>query len=161
MDFPNVISTSIPEEVVDDILKGINEIDSKLPGLLTLSKEQKDALPHMGEDTEPFLFMVLRKAQENPDLIPPGINLAEVEKDIDLIQTTNRILQPLKNLVQKLEDSSLLAGSEAYVPALFLYNAMKNASRYPKKQTKSIFAHHRNLLRKEFKEPVLEVENIA
>jgi hypothetical protein len=161
MDFSNLISTSIPKEVVDEIIKAINDIDRKLPGLMTLSKEQKDALPHVGEDTESFLFMVIQKAQENPDLIPPGIDLEEIKKDINLIQTTNRILHPLKKLVQKLEDSALLAGSEAYVPSLFLYNVMKNASKYSRKNTKTIFSHHRNLLRREPKEQVLEVENIA
>jgi hypothetical protein len=161
MEFSNLISTSISEKVVDEIIQSIDNIDKKLPGLLTLSSEQKDALPHMGEDMEPFLFMVLQKAKKNPDMIPPGIDLEEIQKDVDLIQATNRILEPLRKLVQKLEDSALLAGSEAYVPSLFLYNVMKNASRFPKKNTKAVFTHHKNLLRKDVKEQVVEVENIA
>lgn len=160
MEFLNAISTKIPNEVIDEIIAAIDDIDKKLSGLITLSKEQKDALPHIGEDTEPFLFMVLQRAQENPDLVPPVIDLEEIKKDLDLIRATNKILEPLKKLVKKLEDSSLLAGSEAYVPSLFLYNVMKNASRYPKKNTKN-YAHHRNLLKKGPKEEAFEVEKIA
>lgn len=160
MEFSNLISTSVPSKVVDEILKAINDIDKKLPGLITLTKEQKDALPQTGEDAEPFLYLVLQKAKENPELIPSGIDLDEINKDVDLIQALNRILEPLKALVQKLEDSALLAGSEAYIPSLFLHNIMKNTSRLPKNKSTE-FPHHKNLLKKETTDQKLEIENIA
>lgn len=161
MEFSNSISTSIPSNVVAEVIKGINEIDKKLSGLGNLSKEEKDSLIHMDEEKEPFIMKVLEEAENNPDLVPPGFDLNELRRDVSLIKATQAILEPLKKLVQKLEDSALMAGSEAYVPSLFLYNVMKNATKFPRKNSKTAFIHQRNLLRKDLSKRLADVENIA
>lgn len=150
MNFSNLISTRISKETIDEINDLIVQINEKLPGLITLTPEQRDALPQVGEDTFPFVFDVLKKAKENPELAPPAIDLEEIEKDAELIKAIKEIMTPLKQLVKKLEDSELLAGSEAYVPSLFLHNAMKNASKGEGDNSTIFGRHHRNLLRSEY-----------
>ncbi|MGK7392956.1 MAG: hypothetical protein ACNS62_00220 [Candidatus Cyclobacteriaceae bacterium M3_2C_046] len=142
MTYSNVISTSIPEENIKEILKSIEVINQNIKGLVTLSKEQKDALPHMGEPTLPFVINAIRAVDDHPELIPPLVDVDEIKKDADLALSIHKILQPLKDIVAKLEDSTLLAESEAYMPSMAIYNSVKNANRTKKLNSQSNFSNY-------------------
>ena len=125
MEYPNLLSTSIPSKDISEILKAINFINDKLPDLVTLAEEELNSLPKTGKSTIEFVLANLKEAESNPQLIPEEVNLNEIKKDVKLIHAINKILNPLKQLEKKLEDSALLAGSEAYLPSIAIYNAMK------------------------------------
>jgi len=129
MHFANKISTSITNNDIEEILSEIIQIDKKLENLVTLSEEEKHAIPHMGNETVSFVFNVLEKAERNPELIPEKVDLREIQKDVDLITQINKVYKPLKDLITKLEDSALLASSEAYFPSLAIFNSITNANR--------------------------------
>lgn len=125
MEYPNLLSTSIPKQDLDEILEAINFINDKLPDLITLNNEELDALPKTGTDTIDFVLDNLKAAEKNLDVVPKGVDLAEIKKDVKLILAIYKILNPLKKLEKKLEHSALLAGSEAYLPSIAIYNAIK------------------------------------
>ena len=125
MNYSNLISTSIPEKDLSEILSAINFINHKLPELVTLSDEEATALPKMSKNTIEFVLENLKEAETHPELVPEDIEIEEVKKDVELIKCIQKILGPLKNLERKLEDSALVAGSEAYLPSIAIYNAMK------------------------------------
>lgn len=125
MEYPNMISTTISDKEMRDIIGAINFIDNKLPDLVTLSDEEISALPQMCNDTIGFVLENLKKAEKNTHLVPNNIDLKEVKKDVELIKAIYKILEPLNQLKKKLEDSALLAGSEAYLPSIAIHNAMR------------------------------------
>ncbi|MCG8307236.1 MAG: hypothetical protein MI975_07565 [Cytophagales bacterium] len=125
MNYTNLISTSIPEKDLSEVLSAINFINDKLPELVSLSKEEAIALPKMSKNTIEFVVENLKEAETHPELVPEDIEIEEVKKDVELIKSIQKILVPLKNLEKKLEDSALIAGSEAYLPSIAIYNAMK------------------------------------
>jgi hypothetical protein len=129
MRYKNLISTSITQKEIDEILKAIDRINSLLPQLITLSSEEKAALPKVSFSNIDFVNEVLDMAEENPDQVPETINIPEIRKDIELIESITKILRPLKLLEKKLEDSALLAGSEAYIPSLAIFNSMRMRNR--------------------------------
>ena len=129
MQFKNNISTSISPQDVKEILTQIKKIDSALKNLVTLTEEEKKAMPNVGKDTASFVTFVLDIAEKDPDLIPKTVNIDEMKKDAELIRAINKIYAPMKEMVQKLEDSALLASSEAYLPALSIFNSYKNTLR--------------------------------
>jgi hypothetical protein len=79
----------------------------------------------MGTNTIDFVLEHLEEAENNPKLVPKNVDINEIEKDVKLIRAINKILNPLKSLEKKLMDSALLAGSEAYLPSIAIYNAIK------------------------------------
>jgi hypothetical protein len=125
MNYSNLLSTEIPNRDIKEILEAINFINEKLPELVTLTQEELAALPKMGVDTINFVTENLKEAQNKPAIVPENVDVDEITKDVELIKAIFKILDPLKNLEKKLEDSALLAGSEAYLPSISIYNAMK------------------------------------
>lgn len=125
MKYPNLLSTSIPDKDIDEILDAIKFINDKLPDLVKLNKEELDSLHKTGKTTIDFVLENLKAAENKPELVPADVDLNEIKKDVKLIHAIYKILNPLKKLEKKLEDSALLAGSEAYLPSISIYNAMK------------------------------------
>lgn len=125
MQYSNQISTTIPKSDLNEILNAIEFIDGKLSDLVTLSKEEKMALPKIKENTVDFVFDCLKEAEKQPQILPDGIELKEIRKDAELIESIGKILNPLNKLTRKLEDSKLLAGSEAYLPSIAIHNTLK------------------------------------
>jgi hypothetical protein len=123
--YSNLISTSISEEKIKEITLAIDRINSQLPTLVTLSNEEISSLPKVSYKNIDFIHEVLDFADTYPDLIPAHIDVQEIRKDLQLIESLSKILKPMKKLVKKLEDSTLLAGSEAYIPSLAIYNSVK------------------------------------
>ena len=129
MAYPNLISTSISEENMKEIMDAIDKIDKLLPDLVNLSSEQLSALPKVGSSTIEFVYETLELVDKYPMLIPQDVEVPEIRKDAELIEAINKILKPLKKLVRRLEDSAALAGSEAYLPSIAIYNAVITDSR--------------------------------
>ncbi len=127
MGYPNKISTTITKNELNEILKAIELIDEKLPGLVTLSKEEIAALPRMNAHTETFVNDCLKYARKYPNFIPEDINVEEIKKDVTLIKSLLQINKALTKLKQKIEDNILLASSEAYLPCIGIYNSIKTA----------------------------------
>lgn len=123
--YSNLISTSISKEQINEIISAIDRINAQLPTLVSLSREELSSLPKVSYENVELIHEALNFADTYPELIPPDIDVQEIRKDLMLIESLSRILKPMKQLVKKLEDSTLLAGSEAYIPSLAIYNSVK------------------------------------
>lgn len=125
--YSNQISTTVPDADVTQILDAISRIERKLSKLVVLSDEEKASLPRGKSNTVMFVQQCLEYAKKYPKYIPKDIDVNEIRKDMELIQSIQKILEPLKGVVRKLEDSALLAGSEAYLPCMAIHNSVKSA----------------------------------
>jgi hypothetical protein len=138
MHYSNLISTSISQKEIDEILAAIERINKLLPNLVTLSNEEKASLPKVSYSNIDFINEVLDMAEKNPEQVPKSINIPEIRKDIELIESITKILRPLRQLEKKLEDSALLAGSEAYIPSLAIFNSVRMGSRASQRQRMAV-----------------------
>lgn len=127
MGIANNVSIVISKEVADSILKSIADIRSNLPKLITLTSEERQLLPKMGNKTVAFVSKSFEYAQQNPQVVPKFLDMAEYKKDVDAVNTLFPILVPLQKLVEELDDTIMLAGSEAYASSRTFYSALKNA----------------------------------
>jgi len=123
--YSNFISSTISQDQINEIIAAIDRINAKLPTLVSLTNEELSSLPKVSMKNIDFIHEVLDFADTYPDLVPSHIDVLEIRKDLRLIESISKILKPMKQLVKKLEDSALLAGSEAYIPSLAIYNSVK------------------------------------
>jgi hypothetical protein len=125
MKYPNLISTQISENDLSEIIGAINFINEKLPDLVTISELEKTTLYKAQSDTIEFVQENLKLGEQHPELIPHDVDIEEIRKDVEVIKSINKIITPLKTLMKKLEDSKIVAGSEAYLPSIAVYNSVK------------------------------------
>ncbi|HUW06001.1 MAG TPA: hypothetical protein VMW01_07055 [Williamwhitmania sp.] len=125
----NRVSFSITPEVEQSILDAIAQIESDLPMLINLSAEDRHDLPKMGDKTLAFVTKSLEYAKQNPGVVPPFLNIPEFEKDVNAATSMSKILRPLKQLLERIDDTTMLTGSEAYSAALIFYGAVKGAAK--------------------------------
>ena len=125
----NRISIAINEEAIAKITEAVATIEQQLPNLINLTVEDRKSLPKMGDKTLAFVNKALEYSKQNSKVVPSFLDVAEFEKDVQAVININKVLIPLQQLVEKLDDSTLLAGSEAYIAALTFYNAVKSAAK--------------------------------
>jgi len=123
------ISATISAANLTAIKTKINEIKALLPFLINLTAEERQTIPKMGDDTLSFVSKALEYAQNNPNLVPPYVDIVEMNKDFKLAADLISILQPLNQLQEGVDDSNMAAGSEAFVTALAFYNTVKYAAK--------------------------------
>ena len=125
----NKVSITLAADAVTKINAAIATINSNLPALINLTAEERIALPKMGDKTLSFVTKALEYSKQNSAIVPQFLNMAEFEKDVNAVTQLNNLLRPLQQLTEKLEDTTLEAGSEAYSAALVFYTAVKSAAK--------------------------------
>lgn len=123
------ISYELKENEKNEINELLNQINSKLPFLINLTPEERMDIPKMGDKTIAFVEKALELAKSNPSLVPPYVNVDELRRDLELSKTLRDILNRVSQLYERLIDTYIAAGSEAYISALSFYNSAKNASK--------------------------------
>jgi hypothetical protein len=124
----NLVSAALTPEVKSQIQNNLNGIHSALPFLLALSNEERQGGLKLGDKTVAFLEKAVDYAALNPHLVPPYMNLQEIQRDYQLQKDLIDVLQQIASLVQKIEDTQQEAGAEAYNGILAFYQAVKVAS---------------------------------
>ena len=127
----NQISTVIPAETLADIQAKLNALNASLSNYLLFNLTPSDRLElnKMGDKTIAFVQKSLEYAESNPTLVPAYLDITEAKKDFALTQEMNNILKQISTLQRAIEDTTMVAGSEAYNAALVFYNSVKGASR--------------------------------
>jgi hypothetical protein len=126
---PNItqrMSLDMPEaeaQAVRDAVKVLQ--DTLIPHLIDIGPEDRRALPKMGDKTVAFVEKALEYAREHPDMRPSFVDIDEFARDLAAVETLLALQRPLLQVIDMVEDSLLLAGSEAYSAALAFYESVK------------------------------------
>lgn len=127
----NLISLTIPAETMTAITTSLNELETQLKTYLqfNLTADERQSLRSMGDKSLAFVQKALDYAETTPSLCPNYLDLAEAKKDFSLAHDLNQVLQRVSKLQRAVEDTMMVAGSEAYDAGLIFYNSVKGASR--------------------------------
>ena len=111
------------------VFAAITSVETNLDFLINLTAQERQALPKMGSATQSFVSKALEIAGNNPQFVPPFVNVPAMQKDYDLAMRLQGIEMQLASLHEKVADTNLAAGSEAYVTGLTIYNSIKAAAK--------------------------------
>lgn len=67
--------------------------------------------------------------QSNPDFVPAFVSVEEAENDYAAFTDLREFLRPVAQITDNLDDTAVLAGSEAWQAALAFYNSVKAAAK--------------------------------
>ncbi|MGD8781239.1 MAG: hypothetical protein PVH88_20025 [Ignavibacteria bacterium] len=136
----NKVNIVITEEDITEIKSAVDVLTAKLqPYLIALSAEERMQLPKMSYRTLPFAQKVMDYLDTNPEFASPFMNKEAFKIDMKSIEDLTAIFNPLNQILTNLDDTILLAGSEAYVAALSYYNSVKLASKMDIPDSKTIY----------------------
>ncbi|AFZ27152.1 MULTISPECIES: hypothetical protein [Cylindrospermum] len=121
----NRINATLSPADREAVLKAVATIKEKLPFLIDLSKDERIALPKLGDKSRAFVVKALEVATQNPDILPRYFDVDEMRRDVELFEALYPIVLSLSQLQALIDDTCLAAGSEAYVAALTVYNYAK------------------------------------
>ncbi len=136
----NKMSFVISEEAKANINKAMQTIIENLPGLVNLKALDRRKLPKMGDKSFAFVSKSFEYAMQNPKVVPAFLDMAEFEKETIGTAELKKVLIPMRQLVEKLDDTTLLAGSDALSSALVFYTALKGAAKAGEPGMKTVYA---------------------
>jgi hypothetical protein len=79
----------------------------------------------MGDKSRAFVTQALTVAEQDDSFLPRSFDSAEMRKDVELTEALLPIWTAISSLKELVDDTYTLAGSEAYVSALIVYQAAK------------------------------------
>lgn len=121
----NLTATPVQITAVKTALQAAN---TNLPFLIGLTTEERIALPSINVNNKAFTEDAISAGVNNASLLPSYISVANMQNDLTLFNQLDEIIILTKQLLEKLEDTQLLAGSEAYSSALTVYKLFASAA---------------------------------
>jgi len=118
----------LPEQQ-EAVLKAFADIQAQLPFLIDLSTEDRRGLPKMGDKSRAFVDQGLALATQNEGILPRAFDLDEYRADVEMVRKMEPIMMTMRQLMKKMEDTFLAAGSDAYTQTLHVYQAAKLAGK--------------------------------
>lgn len=127
----NRVSVSLSQADRQTVLDAINTIRQKLPFLIDLTPEERRTLLRMGDKSRGFVTQALTVAEQNEDILPRSFDVAEMRKDVELLDALASIMASLSQLTELVEDTYMAVGSESYASALLVYQFARAAGKGP------------------------------
>ncbi|RIJ49947.1 hypothetical protein D1614_04180 [Maribellus luteus] len=122
-------SFHLTEDEKDQVNQAIQVLATVLePKLMTLTPEERKELPKMGDKTVAFVEKAVEYGQEYPQYMPAFIDVPEATADFEAVKAIRTYFTQLERITNELDDSMILAGSEAYSASLSIYKVLKNAA---------------------------------
>ncbi|NJK60747.1 MAG: hypothetical protein HC918_11575 [Oscillatoriales cyanobacterium SM2_1_8] len=109
------------------ILEAIATIENKLPFLTALSKDERVSMLKLGDKSRSFVLKTMELVSQNDRFLPRSFEVEEMRKDVALFSELYGLSVALTQLLEKIEDTMMIAGSEAYAAALVAYKYAKDA----------------------------------
>ena len=125
----NIHNQSIPQNILDQALAQLNGVFTILkPYVLTLTSTERSDMPKMGDKSSSFVQKAYEYSRMHPELAPGYLNISEFEIDFADSQNLISVLNAANQVVNCIDDTKMIAGSEAYQAALLYYNGVQRAA---------------------------------
>jgi hypothetical protein len=124
----NRLSVTLTPAAITAAKAAITTINTQVPFLVGLTGAERKALPKIDVNNKVFVEDALTAINNNGGILPNYINAVEIGKDLELFEQLDELVQLVGQLYDKLKDTQMLAGSEAYVSSLVAYKLFASAA---------------------------------
>ena len=125
----NRISIELTTELVNHIKGLVDQMEEKLPFLISLTSDERNSYPKLSRENELFVEETIRTADAHKEVLPSYIHTDEMAKDLELFQQLSRIMVRLNHVHSKVKDTMHIAGAEALATALVTNNMFQIAGK--------------------------------
>ena len=130
----------MPAAVLTQITDLINQANAALqPYVTALTNEERKSIPKMSDKTQAFVEKTVGYVGSNPEFAPAYMNTEGFAIDFTNTTGLDPIMKLAEQLYNNLNDTEMVAGSEAYVSALMYYNNVKQGDKNGIPAARSIY----------------------
>ncbi|HLP48699.1 MAG TPA: hypothetical protein VK469_22345, partial [Candidatus Kapabacteria bacterium] len=126
----NEFDVVVAPETETEAIQHIKDAAAPLDFLQDLSQEERRRYAKMSVSKQDFIDKTLIHGEQHPDVFPQYTNLDSFRKAMMLIKCLERIHAQVKPLNEKLQDTIMMARSEAYEVARAFYSSVKEAAKH-------------------------------
>jgi hypothetical protein len=109
MSQPNLVSMVISEEDEADVMQSLDRIEARLKGMVSMAAHGR-RFKRMGPKEETRARNIIRTLQQNPQMVPPGLDLAGATADLEALERMSRIEARMQRLAALAKDTRAALG---------------------------------------------------
>lgn len=117
----NRLNSTLTPQQITAVKAAIQTIYTNMPFLLGLTVEERIALPKINVANKAFAEDAINAITNNAEMLPGYLKVAGMQTDLQLFTQLDELSGLVRQLLEKIEDTQILAGSETYVAALTGY----------------------------------------
>ena len=121
------LDAQLSNENKDLIITKLSEVDALLPFTIKISAKERRRVSALGKKTRGFVEAALKYSKTQPQIIPVYLDMAKKTQDMELFLQISELLSVLGPIYEKLRETSMVSGAEAYHSARIYYDAVKVA----------------------------------
>ena len=125
----NVISLELTDAQLTAAADALTALETALGGLIALDPDEARSLVKMGAKSETFVRQTLNILGQNPQIVPPSLELPNAQADQIALDRLRPILIRLARLAERGNDTETALGSDMMDVALQGYALLKVSGR--------------------------------
>jgi hypothetical protein len=120
------VNYTMPQTQYEAIKSLIVDLDNEIIFGVDLDSEERGSLPKTGDKSLAFVRAAAGLVDMAPDFLPRSFNIPEFQQDVALMEKLVDLNRRLERTAQRVNDTLLAVGSEAYLAALVVYKNAKD-----------------------------------
>ena len=112
---------------LEALLAALAAAEALIPQAVNLDAAERRKIPKMGRRTGAFVAKALEAAENNPGFVPPYVDTGRMRADMEYAAALDQVESRVRSLLEKVSDTRLLAGSEAFSAARMIYRSLAGA----------------------------------
>lgn len=115
------INVTMTAAQVTAVKNALQTILTNMPFLTGLTVEERIGIPKINVSNKVFVEDAINAGVNNASMLPSYMALPPMQTDLQLFNQLEELLVLSRQLTEKLEDTQMLAGSEAFISGLAIY----------------------------------------
>ena len=125
----NLATLKLTAEQLTAVDAALTELETQLAALITLPLSTKRSARRMGPKSEAFCRQTLRVLEQNPQIVPPNVVLADALEDLEAIEQLRPRMVRLARLSERAADTNTALGMDVMAMALQGYRLLQLSGR--------------------------------
>jgi hypothetical protein len=125
----NLVTLNLTDAQLTAVDASLADLEKQLDALIALSPPQKKSLRRMGQKSEAFCRQTLRVLEQNPQMVPANVPLADAIADLAALEQLRPRIVRLSRLSERAADTEIALGSDVMSVALQGYSLLKLTGR--------------------------------
>lgn len=123
--YTNRIDVALTLEQSAAVGAAVQALLDALPFVVSVGSTERKHLFKLGAGSEAFAQQAHAIARENSEILPGGLNVADLDRDAAVRDLLLPVEQQLGTLLTKVRDTRMLAGADLMQGAMVVYRSLK------------------------------------